>query len=318
MTGGKRIVMYSRAAIVAIAAVWAHNAAAQDASRQALTGSLDFSSDTDGFDAWRARAGELFSYENPWSYAGVAAQSTRYAQKDFRKEAYGILGVYRNQRRDTLAGLDVEAGVVRVSGYLRPVGEATWRLIPTATSAVAVTASADLVETPIALNRGIGYTLIAASGEQQFGERFTATALAGWQAFTDGNSRAHLRASLIWLAVPEAGMTLQVRYRQYATRDEDVGGAYFNPDRYRQWLGVAAIRKRHAGWIFSGTFGAGQERLAEADSHSSYLAELRADGPVAGEMRLVLHAGYYRSAGFIDSPDYAYRLVGVTLVAPLR
>ena len=314
MTTGQRIAV----CLLAIATACAGRAAAENASGQALIGSLEFSSDTDGFDAWRARAGGLLSYANPWSYAGVAAQSTHYAQQDFRKEAHGILGLYRNQNRDTLAGFDVEAGVARVSGHLRPIGEATWRLIPTSTSAVALTASADLVETPIALNRGIGYTLVSASAEQQFGARFTATALAGWQAFTDGNSRAHLRASLIWLAVPEAGMTLQFRYRQYATSDADVGGAYFNPDRYRQWLGVAAIRKRHAGWIFSGALGAGEERLRGIDSHSSYLAELRVDGPVARDGRLALHAGYYRSAGFIDSPDYAYRLVGATLIWPLR
>jgi hypothetical protein len=307
-----------RATVALVSAVWCVNAAAQDESRQALIGSLDFSSDTEGFDALRARAGGLYSYANPWSLTGLEAQSTRYQQKDFHAEVYGVLGLYRNQRRDTLAGIDIEAGVARVSGRLRPIGEASWRLTPTAASSVALTASADLVETAPALESGIGSTFITVSGEQQFAERFTATGLAGWQDFTDRNSRTHLRASLIWLAVPAAGMTMQVRYRQYASSEADVSGAYFNPNRYRQWLGVVAIRKRHAGWILSGALGAGQEHLIGADSHSSYLAEFRADGPIIGAARLLVRAGYYRSAGFIDSPDYAYQVASATVVVPLR
>lgn len=304
--------------LVVVSATCVHHAAAQDASRHALIGSLDFSSDTEGFDAVRARAGDLFSYVNPWSFSGLEAQSTRYEQKNFHEQVYGVLGSYRNQRRDTLAGVDIEAGVVRATGHVRPIGEANWRFTPTPANAVALTASADLVETAAALERGIGYTFLAASAEQQFVKRFTATGLAGWQDFTDGNSRAHLRASLIWLAAPAAGMTLQVRYRQFTTSEDEVGNAYFNPKRYRQWLGVVAVRKRQAGWLLSGALGAGQEHLAGVDTHPSYLAEFRADGPVGGAARLVVRAGYYRSAGFIDSPDYAYQLASATLVLPLR
>lgn len=305
-------------AAVATYIAWAGAAAAQDAPYFAPVTDVVVATDTDGFHASRARAGGLYPYANPWSYAGAAAQSTHYTQGDFRKDVAGVLGLYRDQRRDTLAGVDVEAGVARVSGHLRPIGQATWRLIPAPGTAVDLTASADLVETPKALDRGIGYTFVAAGVEQQFGERFTATGLAGWQSFSDGNARAHLRARLIWLALPEEGITLQLRYRQYSTREADVGGAYFNPDDYRQWLGVAAIRKRYAGWVFSGALGAGQEQSTGVGSHPSYLAEASCEGPIAGNVRLVLHAGYYRSAGFIDSPDYAYRLVGATLVLPFR
>ena len=294
------------------------NGAAQDAPYLAPLADVLVSSDTDGLQALRARAGAFYPYANPWSHAGIAAQSTRYTQGTYRNEATGILGIYRDQRRDTLAGVDVEAGVVRVSGRLRPIGDATWRLVPAPGTAIDLTASADLVETPKALDRGIGYTFLTAGLEQQLSDRFTVTGLAGWQSFSDGNSRAHLRARLIWLAVPEDGVTMQLRYRQYSTSDRDVDGAYFNPEAYRQWLGVAAIRKRYAGWTFSGALGGGPEYSTGTDSHASYLAEARAEGAISGEVRLVLRAGYYRSAGFIDSPDYGYRLFGATLVLPFR
>jgi hypothetical protein len=290
--------------------------AQQESSRFAGSTGFDASSDSEGFRTYRARVGGAYAYDNPWSYAGVAVQSSRYSQDGFRQDVPGVLGIYRDQRRDTLAGVDVQAGVVRVSGHLRPIGDASWRLAPSTTTAVDFLAAADLVESPEAIRRGIGYSFVAAGVEQQLNDRFTVTGLAGYQPFTDGNARTHLRARLIWLAVPEQGVTLQLRYRQYDTRDLDVEGAYFNPERYRQWLAVAAVRKRYAGWTFSGALGAGQEHSAGSDTQGSYLAELRAEGKIAGDARLVLHAGYYRAAGFIDVGSYAYRSIGAEVVVP--
>ena len=304
-----------RCAFFAAAVLWAVGVwAAQESVSLALDAGTSFSTDTDGFHAFRGRAGGLYKYANPWSYSGVVVQSTKYTKGDFSKDVTAVLGKYRDQRRDNLAGVDIEAGVAQVSGHLRPVGDATLRMVTSLGTAVDLNISADLVETPKALDRGIGYTFLATGVEQPFGERSTITALAGWQRFSDGNARVHLRARYIWLALPTAGITLQLRHRQYSTQQVDVGGAYFNPESYHQTLAVAAIRKRHAGWIFSGALGAGQERVTGTGSHSSYLAELRSESPVGKDVRLVFHAGYYRSSGYSDSPDYAYQIVGLNLV----
>ena len=285
---------------------------------RALGSDVFVTRDSDGMAATRARATGLAAYANPWSYSGIAVQSVRYGQGDFRVHVPAVLGVYRDQRRDTLAGIDIEAGVARVAGHLRPVGEATFRWHPAAATAVDLAVSADLVETQAALRRGIGYTFASAAVEHELGERLTVAGLAGWQSFSDGNARTHLRGRAIWLAVPEHGVSLQLRMRQYASRDDDVGGAYFNPDDHRQWLGVAAIRKRHAGWTFSAALGAGQERSSGLGWRPAYLAEVRAEGAVAGNVRLVVRAGYNRSAGFVDDPDYAHRFVGLGIVIPFR
>ena len=46
--------------------------------------------------------------------------------------------------------------------------------------------------------------------------------LVGYQPFTDGNDRLHWRARLIWQAVPAYGVNVQLRWRQYESRQQDV------------------------------------------------------------------------------------------------
>ena len=62
-------------AAVATYIAWAGAAAAQDAPYFAPVIDVVVTTDTDGFHASRARAGGLYPYANPWSYAGAAAQS---------------------------------------------------------------------------------------------------------------------------------------------------------------------------------------------------------------------------------------------------
>lgn len=278
-------------------------------------GNVVFEGDADSFHATRARLGGLFNYASAFDYLGVAAQTTHYSQSGWGENASGVVGLWRNQNRDTLTGINLEAGLVRVAGYTRPVGDVTWGLRPAEGTGIELLAAAGLVETQSAIEQGIGYTFWGASIEQALVDRLTAIALVGYQPFTDDNNRVHFRARLIFDLLPEHGVTAQIRWRQYDSSKTDVGGAYFNPDDYQQWLGVLAFRKRDAGWVWSGAAGAGQERFA-GTTQTTYLAELRAEGPVAGSARLAVLAVYNRSAGFSNSPDYWYALAGVTLIVP--
>jgi hypothetical protein len=290
--------------------------AGASAQPYAALGNLAFEADADDFRALRARAGGLVRYASPWDYAGVAAQTTHYSQSGWSENANGVVGLWRDQNRDTLAGVNVEAGVVRVAGHTRAIGDAVWALRPAETTGIELLAAAGLVETQAAIEQGIGYTFLGGSIEQALTDRFTVIALGAWQPFTDGNRRTHFRARLIWSALPEHGVTAQFRWRQYDNSKEDVGGAYFNPDHYQQWLGVLAFRKRASGWVWSGAAGAGQESVDHGSRQTTYLAELRGEGPIGGNARLAFHASYNRSAGFSNSPDYWYTLAGATLIVP--
>jgi len=274
--------------------------------------------DADRFSAIRLRAGGLFDYQSPWRYFGVAAQENFYSQSGWHENAHAVLGFWRDQNRDTLAGVNVEAGVVQVAGHTRPIGDMTWSLRPMIDTTVELLGAAGLVETQPAIEQGIGYTFWGVSVEQKLSERVTAIALAGYQPFTDGNARAHVRARLIWDAFPDEGVNLQARWRYYRDSETDVGGLYFNPENYNQWLGLVGFRKRLAGWTTSGAVGAGQERIQNGGTTTqpTYLAELRAEGPIAGDARLTVNAAYNRSAGFSNSPDYWWGLVSVTLIVP--
>ncbi|MHB8494977.1 MAG: hypothetical protein ACYC9Z_01940 [Casimicrobiaceae bacterium] len=315
-----RRVLAACAAALALAGVGAAGAEPASAglsnasATPAILGGIDVASDTDGFHATRFRAGGLYPYVSYFDYAGVALQATHYSQAGWDREASGVVGLWRRQDPRTLAGIDAKVGVVQVAGHTRAIGDATWSLRPATDTGVELIAAGDLVETPKAIERGIAYGLFAASVEHTFAERFTAIGFAGYQPFTDGNSRTQLRARLIWQAVPAWGLNTEFRWRQYRSSKDDVGGAYFNPDRYRQWVGALSMRRHTGSWTLSGALGAGRETIDGSDTHPVRMAELRAEGALSGNLRLVAYASYNRSTGYVDAPDYSYRQVGFTLI----
>lgn len=299
--------------IAAAAALVATSALAQSA----VVSDLQLSNDADGFQTFRVRAGGYLRYDSPFQFAGVVAQTSAYDHRDWSENATGVLATWRRQRRDTLAGSAGEAGLVRVGGRTRAVGDATWTFRPRPRTGFELIAAADVVETAPALEQGISYLFAGASAEQQFGERLTAVGLVGHQRFTDDNDRLHLRGRLIWLLVPEHGVTAQVRFRRFDGDEIVRPAAYFNPAEYDEWQAALTIRKRHAGWQWYGVAGAGTESVDGTDRKGTALVEFRAEGPIRGETRLIVRGGYSRAAGFGNVDGYWYRSVGVTVVVPV-
>ena len=258
----------------------------------------------------------MLDYASELSHYGFAVQNTHYSAGGWSTDAPGVIGLYLNQRRDTLAGVRAEGGLVKVEGHTRAVGDVTWGFRPRERTGFELILAGDLVGTRQALEEGIAYGLAGASIEQQFGHRFTGVAMAGWQPFTDGNSRALFRARMIWSVLPEEGLSAQLRWRQYSSGDSDVPGAYFNPGRYRTWDAVLSVRRRIGDWRVYGLAGAGRERIENGSWQSTGVAEVRAEGPVGRDMHMVCRANYSNAAGFATSPDYWYGSVNVSLIVP--
>lgn len=284
------------------------------AQTTAALGQISGTIDSEDFHALRVRGGDLLDYASPYDYTGVAAQVTHYSQSGWNANAPAALFLYRKQSRETLAGTIAEAGVVRVEGRTRIIGDATWSARPSARTGYEIAAAGDLVETRSAIEKATAYSFLAADVERQITPRFTAIALGGYQHFTDGNDRLHLRARLIYQIV--AGANAQIRYRQFQSQEIDAG--YFNPRRYRQWDGGLYVRRRHAGWMWLATVAAGRETIEGDTQRTTGNVELRAEGPLPHDMRLAAFASYNRSAGFAISDRYWYGTAGLSLVVPLR
>lgn len=306
--------MRIRAAVLAMALSAILTARAQ--AQTAITGDLRAGGDSEHFDALRLRSGGLFDYESPFRYAGFVAQTTHYTQSGWHRDAPAVLILWRKQNRETLAGTIAEAGVVRIAGRMRVVGDATWSLRPSPRTGIELLAAADLVETQRSLERATAYTFAGISAERQLTPRFTAIGLAGYQRFTDGNERVHLRGRLIWMLIPRNGLSAQLRWRQYDSNGIDAGGEYFNPGRYREWQAALAMRKRSGGWIWSGTLGAGREQIDRDVQQTTLLADFRAEGTLGKDTRLVLYASYNRAAGFAAADGYWCRVVGISIIVP--
>ena len=76
--------------------------------------------------------------------------------------------------------------------------------------------------------------------------------------------------------------------------------------------------RRHVGtWTIGGLAGAGRERADNASWQTTYIGEVRAEGPLSGGTRLTIGVLYNRAAGFAESADYWYGMVNVGVIVPL-
>ena len=233
---------------------------------------VGFEDDADGFNAAKLRAGALFGYASELR-RGPGPAEHALLDGGWSTDAPAIIGVYRNQRRDTLEGVRAEGGLVQVHGYTRVVGDATWGHRPRETTGVELILAGDLVGTRA--GAGAGHRLRTRRREHRttvwssvYGR------CAGRLATLYGRQFPRIAArGMIWSLLPEQGISAQLRWRQYSSSDADVGGAYFNPDRYRTWDAVLSLRRRVGTWIISGLAGGGQERVDDGSWQSTGVAE---------------------------------------------
>ena len=298
-------------------------AAAGAASAQTpLLAEAQFSADADRFTMQRVAAGAAFRYANAFDYTGANAGYTRYAQHGWSAGGARVALVHRDQVAATGEGLVIDVGVSSIGGRTRAVGEATFNRRLGESTGIELLAASDWVETRAAIEDGLVSTFAAASVEQDFGTRITAIALAGRQHFSDGNDRTHLRGRLIFAALPEQGVTLQLRYRGYTSSDLSVLRRYFNPESYENADILLSVRRRFAtdagAWTASAFAGGGRERIDRGTRNPTAAAGLRAEGPLPGRAYLRLFASYQRASGYEAGPDYWYSHLGALLILPLR
>jgi hypothetical protein len=280
-----------------------------------LLGNVDFAVDRDGVHVSGVRLGGVHACGAFLDQLGFSATAARDAQPGPMRDTSSFASALARQAAAD-KGINAEAGFLQVAGRTRVVGDATWRAQPIASTALSLIAAGDLVPTQAAIDRGVAYGFVGGSAERTLVERVTANGVAGYQTFTDGNERLHVRARVTWQAMPAYGLNAQIRWRQFERLDAASDAAYFNPERYSQLTGVLDVRRQLLGWTVAGAVGAGIETIEGTERRPVRTAELRADGPAIDKLHLALYARYNRAADDSEFPDPSFLQAGVTLRYP--
>jgi len=285
--------------------------------RQAITvPDIYFGSDSEGFSAYKYRAGYLPLYEHGEEYTGITYQHNYFTQGSWNStgEQYTLLTKAINPR--TALGYDLNVGYNTENGHQLVTTDSKYGFRVTDSTKAEVMVNRDRVETQNSLSNGIYYTLGGISIEQQILERLSAVVMGGNMYFSDTNTRPTVRAKVIYDLLPDYGLTAQIRYRQFRDTNTSVSDNYFNPSSYSETMVAFGMRRRIEGWVLSGTVGVGRQTVNQDPSTTTQLYELAATSPVASkEYYFKTRAGYGKSAGFLG-PNYFYRYVMEELIFP--
>lgn len=293
------------AALLALAATASAHAAPDALPNQGAGAALFLSDDSEGFSTRRATLAYLPAYAGRDDHAGVRYAANEHAQAGWSRSAQQLSGVYRKVDPATANGFNVDAGWSRQGGRGLLTLDAGFHGALNPGRSVELFLNRDWVETRNALEQGVHFTLAGGALEQRIGQHLTLVGMAGYQDFSDGNARRHLRAKLIVQPRVDLGLTLQARYRLYHSGADAGPRTYFNPERYAEAMFAVGWRRRMAGWMGSLTAGAGRQRVGDAPPTPSRLVEMALESPARGTGSLRLRAGLNQSASF-GGPDYTW------------
>jgi hypothetical protein len=283
-------------------------AGAQSVSR---LGNVNFAVDDAGVHVENVDLGGHYPFGAYMERIGVPMQTT----PTLATLATGDAGATRGLWRDTAddwRGVAGQASVVQADGRIRSVGDAAWRFDPWRGARVELLAAGDLVSA----DESVAYGFLGSSVARALGGRVTAEALAGVQSFTDGNARLHLRAGLVWEALPRYGINVQWRWRQYESTKDAASVAYFNPSSYSDNQVAAGIRARLGAWTVSAAVGGGVETINGSETRPVGTAEVRGEAALSDKLRVAIYAGYDRSLDYGEAAGDASRQICATLTHP--
>lgn len=171
----------------------------------------------------------------------------------------------------------------------------------------------DVLDTREGFAQGRVHTFAGAALDIPLSERWGATGLVGLQHFDGDNLRTHLRANLSYAVLPEHGLSLQLRVRQFDDSDPHELD-YFAPGRYRQALAAVSLRRFVRGYQWRAVAGIGRQEFTGVDAHPSRLLEFDVQTPMDRAYYLRATAGVtdVPAAGAAGgSEDYRYMFLRV-------
>jgi len=281
-------------------------AATEPASSGRGAGGYFFAShDTEGFNTRGVAVEYLPELRNIDSLTGMRYTYRTYTQQNWQREAHQVSLLKRDIDPATANGWQLDTGLSQQGGHGMLTLDGGYHRPLAAKTGLDLFVDREWVETHAALDRGVHFIFAGASVDQGLGDHWTIVGLAGRQDFSDGNSRDHYRAKIVFQPMLGSGLTLQLRYRTYHSETNNVGGVYFNPANYAETLLAVGWRKRIQGWTLRLTGGSGVQQVNSDPDTNTRLLELMLDSPSRGTQFARVRGGYSRSASY-GGPNYGY------------
>jgi hypothetical protein len=269
-------------------------------------------SDNDQFKAVKAGVGLLPIYKDGQHFTGIQALHHSYEQYEWKKNASQLSLVSESINPKNGLGHKVNLGVNQLGSHTLINADMNYAMSLREGTNAELFYNRDWVETRQSLDNGIKYDYYGGSLEQRLSERWTVIGLLGQHRFSDNNTRNHLRGKLIYDLLPDQGINLQLRHRQYRNSQE-ANGNYFNPNKYEEQMVAVAMRQRVQSWMLSGLIGVGRQKVNEDPRTSTHLYELEANSPITKSIVFRSKLGYGQSATFNGS-DYKFRYLNTSLI----
>lgn len=274
--------------------------------------------DTDHFRSTRLRAGVLVDYKTAYDFVAVGAGYTRYEQGDFAVDRYSLGAAVKKVERATGAGLVASGGLSEVGDHLRAFLDATWNKRLSQATGIELIGQREFVETRAALEAGTMTNFAAASVDHAATDRLTLIGLGGLQYFSDDNRRYHLRGRVIYVLVPEQGLSAQLRARGYET-SRPGGTLYFNPESYAQADIGLRLRRAFGAWRVLAAVGVGRENVDWSNETPTRYLDARLERSFANNLALSLQyvVDHSASSDSATSGNYTWHYFRAVVVIPL-
>ncbi len=300
--------------ILLASSIASHATAAETAGSKAAGGTLYFSSDSEKFTSRRTGVDFMTNFSHLDGKTGVRYTDYYFEKNNWSRQGQQLNIMHANVDKVTRDGWMIDAGLFRQNAHDLVTLNSSYRKTLRPQVAVELFATRDYIETATALDNGSYFNFAGASADFIVTPKITVIGLLGQQSFSDGNRRNHARTRLIYQPNLDLGLTLQARYRYFDSSKSDVGGAYFNPDRYDESMLAVGWRQRTGNWRTNLTAGIGTQQI-NSDPHSS--TQLLEAGAEKQERSYAVRVrgGYSRSASF-GGPDYRYSYVSSELLIP--
>lgn len=270
------------------------------------------SQDSDDFHVTKVGTGILPFYESGQNYFGIQASDNRYSSPEWAKTGGQASLVQRSINTLTGLGSATSLGVSSLYGKELLIADMTYSAPINKTLSYEAFFFRDWVETRNSLTNGISHNYYGGSLEKRFAKDWTVIGLLAQQKFSDSNIRNHVRAKLIYDLLPDKGINVQLRHRQYRNSHERTIN-YFNPNEYHETMAALGWRKRIQSWQLSGVAGLGRQKINDDPHTTSRLLEVEAVSPIFYKIFLRSKVGYSDSASF-GGPDYSYKYFRADLI----